>query len=198
MGLMHEQNGRTAAQKYLERNHLSRRTRKPYSTRAAPWQIRFWRFVPEPRDRDTCWPWTGHRNEHGYGYLGLDGGTTGNIRAHRASWILHHGLIPPGTVICHRCDNRACVNPDHLFIGTQSENLRDMVEKGRAGAGVFTATDSNPRRVLTDAQVRDIRERAAAGELNTAIAASYGITRRYVTPLIRGHRRVEAGGPIRG
>jgi hypothetical protein len=76
-----------------------------------------------------CWEWTGALNNKGYGKLCVNGK---QIFAHRASYALHVGPIPPGSVICHLCDNPRCVNPDHLFAGTMLDNTRDMIAKGRA------------------------------------------------------------------
>lgn len=94
-----------------------------------------WKWVDEA---DDCWEWVGAKNKYGYGILSVavspdaHGGVRRNMRAHRVSWIVHHGDIPSGLNVLHRCDNRACVRPDHLFLGTQRDNFEDMVAKGRA------------------------------------------------------------------
>lgn len=88
--------------------------------------IRFWTHVDKSGD---CWIWTGARYALGYGAFGPKG--TGAMGAHRYSWILAHGEIPAGMKVLHKCDVRCCVNPDHLFLGTQKDNIADMMAKGR-------------------------------------------------------------------
>lgn len=91
---------------------------------------RFWARV---KKSDGCWEWTGGVDTPGYGMLRIPGPRTSHkkVRASRYSWELHNGPIPEGMCILHKCDNPACVNPDHLWIGTQSENMLDMHSKKR-------------------------------------------------------------------
>lgn len=84
------------------------------------------KFTPEPNT--GCWLWLGGTQAAGYGFFKHAGDTT----AHRSSWILYRGPIPEGLHVLHKCDVRQCVNPDHLFLGTQVDNMKDMAAKGRA------------------------------------------------------------------
>ena len=101
-----------------------------------PSEDRFWSRVIV-LGADQCWEWTGIHTKHGYGQIHINNKIK---RAHRYSWELHFGReVPDGLCVCHRCDNPKCVNPHHLFIGTQEENMKDSSAKGRVykgGAGI--------------------------------------------------------------
>jgi hypothetical protein len=99
-----------------------------------PLETRFWSKVDQ-RGPDECWEWTASRNQFGYGQIMLGAyGTGGKARpffAHRIAWELIHGPIETGLFVLHRCDNPPCVNPAHLFLGDQSDNMKDAHAKGR-------------------------------------------------------------------
>ena len=130
------------------------------------WISRFWSHVEKT---DTCWLWCGATN-YGYGVMHIK--RAHRLRAHRVSWELSHGPIPLGLYICHRCDVKLCVRPDHLFLGTQVENMADMVLKGRGASGekhgdimrkVARRGEAHPSSRLSEAQVREIMSRRKEG-----------------------------------
>ena len=125
-----------------------------------------------------CWIWTGALHK-GWGSYG----TCGQGYAHRLSWKIHHGDIPPGLYVCHRCDNPPCVNPDHLFLGNAVENMRDAVDKGRVPRG-----ERHCCAKLTERAVRLIRRRAANGELQVSLAAEFGVTQSAIHLVVRRMR----------
>lgn len=115
----------------------------------------FWANVHKS---DGCWRWAKARRADGYGALRVKGKT---IRAHRMAYVLAYGTIPDGLEVCHKCDNPACVRPDHLFLGTHSDNQKDMSEKGRAPRG-----ERQGRHKLTFQQVTDIRAKYQLGKIS--------------------------------
>lgn len=147
---------------------------------------------PEPTS--GCWLWMGAFAENGYGRFWI--GTTRNDgaiwQAHRAAMVLLRGVNPGRLCVCHRCDNRACVNPDHLFLGTYADNNRDMTRKGRHGYGGRRGEASH-RAKLTLAQVAEIRDHLALGrERHCDIAARYGVATSTVAAISRGQNWREA------
>jgi len=88
---------------------------------------------------EECWPWGAYISTTGYGQTKVGGRASKLIQAHRLSWIVHFGEIPNGLHVLHKCDNRPCVNPNHLFLGTNQDNIADRVAKGRSQRWIATA-----------------------------------------------------------
>lgn len=120
---------------------------------------------------EVCWPWLGAGKGNGYGHTSQGG-------AHRRAYELLVGPIPDGMDVCHSCDNRACINPDHLFLGTRAENMEDMKLKGRGAGG--------NRKHLTESMVQEIRRRLAAGTPPRTIADVMNVNYGTVTAIKEG------------
>src|SRR5580765_6828583 len=151
------------------------------SNRNIPIEQRFWSKVDTSGE---CWEWIASRYPNGYGQIARSR-TSAKLRvtyAHRISWELHYGPIPEGMSVLHRCDNRACVNPAHLFLGTQLDNMRDMIAKGRGLQG-----EQHPMAKVDADDVRNIRTLVTAGATKASVARQYGITRAAVRRICARH-----------
>ena len=143
----------------------------------------FFRRATKPSDTE-CWRWLGYKTPLGYGGVGIGGKT---MRAHRVAYELVKGPIPRGMMVCHSCDVRDCVNPEHLFLGTQADNMQDMRRKGRSAPPEQTANRGrkNGSAKLRESQVREIRSSVGS---QSQIAASYGVSQMTVSCIKRGVR----------
>lgn len=155
--------------------------------RRAPLAERFWEKVDKSGD---CWIWIASRDGCGYGTIGVR--THFVQRAHRVSWEMANGPIPDGMLILHRCDNPPRVRPDHLFIGTQYDNMRDASQKLRLPIG-----EANGRAKLTASQVLEVarvpnrgRMRGKSDDSNRALAEKYGVSTVTISRIRSGKTRV--------
>jgi hypothetical protein len=121
---------------------------------------------------DGCWYWTGSTFNTGYGKIGF---RLNHISSHRLSYIIHNGEIINGLQVLHRCDNRLCVNPNHLFLGTIKDNMKDMVLKGRQNKA---KGENHGHSKLTNNQVLEIR---SSNEYQKDIAKKYGVTQQTIS-----------------
>lgn len=146
------------------------RTRTRYEDRSVtPRDIdRFWRKVPHHLPDEECWEWQGNISPRGYGRMFWPGQKYCYL-AHRISWEIAHGEPPsPDLNVCHTCDNPACVNPRHLFLGTQRDNMQDASRKGRIRTGPHEP-------LIAPDMAKEICRRTEAGESGRAIAAALGV-----------------------
>jgi|SRR5688572_13527683 len=130
-----------------------------------------------------CWEWiaanTGAKRGKAYGCVNR----AGERKAHRLFYRMHRGEIPPGQQVLHSCDNPPCVNPDHLFLGTQPENMTDMRVKGRGRGAPGSA---NPSAKLNEATVAQIKARLARGESCAALGREFGVAETMIGFIKRG------------
>lgn len=144
---------------------------------------RFWPKV-QKRGPEECWLWSAGKLAGGYGRLRVD--AKNQIVAHRASWEIHNGTVPEGLCVCHHCDNRGCVNPKHLFLGTYADNMADCWSKGRGRIprgkqfGIdkpYCRGEENGSAKLTRAQVLEIRKTPGSYR---QISENYGVSQSAV------------------
>jgi hypothetical protein len=139
-------------------------------------QERFWEKVDRLGD---CWLWTSSLHTNGYGLFTLGGKSR---RAHQLAWEWHHERVrPQGMVVMHTCDERRCVRPDHLRLGTQLENIEDRRQKGRSCRG-----EGSPRARLNASAVQDIRRLLDAGISQSELGRQYGVTSQTISAIALG------------
>lgn len=145
---------------------------------------RFWAKVRKDSD---CWAWTGCKNNRGYGMLYVHGR---HVLAHRVAFELHRGPIPEGLFCCHTCDNRACVNPDHLFLGTNADNMQDCARKGRLNVQrpeMIRSGEHHPMARLTFAEVLEMRKLYSTGDFTQkALARMFGVSTSQANNILKG------------
>lgn len=171
------------------------RSRRDSRVFHVPLVDRFWKYVEKS---DGCWIWRGAR-----GGLGRYGQIVGDNRevliASRVSWELANGPIPSGLLVCHRCDNPPCVNPAHLFLGTNADNAADKMRKGRLRLKFPTGDPNHPWRLhpkrgaevwnakITPALAEEIRRRYAGGAVTQQqLWTEYGLSRASVQRVLHG------------
>lgn len=140
---------------------------------------RFWSRVTKI---DTCWLWQGKPMKVGYGYISDESGK--DSYAHRVSWIMHNGPIPAGSCVLHKCDVRLCVNPEHLFLGTRTDNQQDAANKGRLPHG-----EKHWNTKLSDDDVLGIIDYVKDGISHSRTAKMFGVCRQTVGSIMSGRIR---------
>lgn len=137
------------------------------------------RFYQRVQKTNYCWIWEGYKSPAGYGVVTIYGE---QHQTHRLSWMFECGPIPKGMIIMHTCDNPSCVNPDHLKLGTQRDNMHDMWDKGRGNPGHLCGEESPPSK-LTDVDVIKIR---LSNELIKVLAKKFGVSTSTVCDIQKG------------
>lgn len=133
----------------------------------------------------NCWEWRNGMTRKRYGHFAAGGRKGKQFQSHHVSWELAFGDVPNGLWVLHKCDNPCCVRPDHLFLGTQKDNMKDMHQKKRRISPDFSG-ENNPRHKLTKIQVDEIRQRYENGETNKSVLGrEYGVHNTQISRIIR-------------
>ncbi len=141
-----------------------------------PIGLRFARHL-QPNTNE-CWIWAGARNEHGYGVIGRGKRNHGNTKAHRVAYEIFYDVkLAPSDLVLHRCDNPSCVNPMHLWLGNQRDNMQDMLLKGRGSLPPVRRGTDNNKAKLDECKVRQIFQLRCNGYTTYQIAAMFGVSR---------------------
>lgn len=143
-------------------------------------KARFWGFVEQKSS--GCWLWRGHKDRLGYGHFRSAALASSGVLTHRYSWFLHFGLVPDGLDVCHKCDVPGCVNPRHLFVGTHTDNMRDMFAKGRRR---IPHGSQNPNAILTEKDVREIRRKRSAGVSLDELVNEFGLSKTNICAIAK-------------
>ena len=139
------------------------------------------RFWSKTNKTDGCWNWTASVDrKHGYGWFSVN---RRMMKAQRVVWILTHGNIPSELHVLHRCDNRRCANPAHLFLGTNGDNIADRMSKGRKSGA---RGERNGKAKLQGVEVMEIRSRLESSEQQSVIATAYGVSQQCISSIAVG------------
>lgn len=153
---------------------------------------RFWAKVDKSAGNDACWIWTGYIHWKGYGQFSVSAQKR-TRRAHRVAYEIKYGKIPDGAFVCHKCDNRSCCNPAHLFLGSPQDNTSDMIIKGRQSQGEYHSLrtprgEAHRNHKLTRETVESIRKRyESGGTSQRSLAAEFNVSKTLIANIL--HKR---------
>jgi hypothetical protein len=149
----------------------------------------FWPKV-DKRSSNECWNWLAYLDKDGYGNFNIN---SASRRAHRVAYVLANRVLKTSLLVCHSCDNPSCVNPAHLWAGTDRQNIDDMITKSRTLTGT-----RNPKAKLTKNKVRHILKLSQRGMFGTDIAKTIGCNRRTISSILTGKQWSSITGIIHG
>lgn len=148
---------------------------------------RFWSLLDKESDPNGCWLWTKAKRRRGYGQFKVKGKS---LLAHRIAWELTYGPIPDGLRTCHHCDQPSCANPEHLWLGTDAENIADRDAKGRANP---LSGEQNAQAKLSSSEVKEIRSLYKPGSVKQKdLGEIYKVSNSQISLIVRGKSRTKA------